>query len=131
MTRAERRLFLSVCRRRRVAGRYQDQMESQFLAELPEELLTVTRSPELFRTPRARGVYSFFGQAEEALDDPGESAEFGDLVVRRGARVRHPSLGEGIVMGLDGDGDDAKLTVYFDHAGKRKLIARYANLEMV
>jgi DNA helicase-2/ATP-dependent DNA helicase PcrA len=131
MTRAERRLFLSVCRRRRVAGRYQDQMDSQFLAELPEELVAVTKSPELFRTPQARRVFSFFGRDDDALGDPDETAEFGNLVVRRGARVRHPSLGEGVVMGLDGDGENAKLTVYFDHAGKRKLIARYANLEMV
>ena len=131
MTRARQRLFLSTCRRRRIAGRYQDQMESQFLAELPEELTEVTESPELFRSPRVRGVYSFFGQADEALGGNDDTAEFGDLVVRRGARVRHPSLGEGVVMGLDGEGDDAKLTVYFDHAGKRKLVARYANLEMV
>ncbi len=131
MTRAERRLFMSVCRRRRVAGRYQDQMESQFLVELPEELVTVTKSAELFQTSQARRIQSFFGQPEGELTGPDESGEFGDLVVRRGARVRHPSLGEGVVMGLDGEGDDAKLTVYFDHAGKRKLIARYANLEMV
>jgi DNA helicase-2/ATP-dependent DNA helicase PcrA len=131
MTRARRRLFLATCRRRRVAGRYQDQRESQFLAELPEELATVTESPELFRSSRVRAVYSFFGRESEGLSDPDATGEFGDLVVRRGARVRHPSLGEGVVMGLDGEGDDAKLTVYFDHAGKRKLIARYANLEVV
>ena len=99
--------------------------------ELPDELVTVTKSPHLFRSPQARGVRPFFGQPDTELSDPDVSAEFGELVVRRGARVRHPSLGEGVVMGLDGDGDDAKLTVYFDHAGKRKLIARYANLEMV
>ena len=131
MTRAERRLFMSVCRRRRVAGRYQDQMESQFLVELPEELVEVTKSPQLFQSSQARRIQSFFGGADNELSSPDDSAEFGELVVRRGARVRHPSLGEGVVMGLDGDGDNAKLTVYFDHAGKRKLIARYANLEMV
>jgi ATP-dependent DNA helicase UvrD/PcrA len=39
MTRAKRRLFLSCCRRRRIAGRYQDRIESPFLGELPDRLL--------------------------------------------------------------------------------------------
>jgi len=132
MTRAEKRLFLAFCRRRRVAGRYQDQVESQFVAEIPAELVEVTESLELFRNPQTRGVYSFFGREDDdGLESVGAVGEFGELSVRRGARVRHPSLGEGVVLGLDGDGESAKLTVYFDHAGKRKLIARYANLELV
>ncbi|MFY9822139.1 MAG: UvrD-helicase domain-containing protein, partial [Thermoanaerobaculia bacterium] len=64
MTRARERLFLSCCRRRRIAGRYQDQMESPFLPELPDKLLNVTASPDLFyaerQNPRAQDVYSFF-----------------------------------------------------------------------
>jgi DNA helicase-2/ATP-dependent DNA helicase PcrA len=51
--------------------------------------------------------------------------------LRRGSRVRHPTLGHGVVLELEGQGEDAKITVFFDRAGKRKLIARYANLEML
>ncbi len=131
MTRAEKRLFLSTCRRRRIAGRYQDQVESEFVTEIPVELVHVTESPELFRTPSARGVYSFFGRQENLGNDLEAVGEFGALTVKRGARVRHASLGEGVVMGFDGAGEDAKLTVFFDHAGKRKLIAKYANLELI
>jgi DNA helicase-2/ATP-dependent DNA helicase PcrA len=133
MTRSEKRLFLSTCKRRRIAGRYQDQVESEFVAEIPVELVNVTESPELFRTPSTRGIYSFFGrkQEEDLGADLEAVGEFGPLTVKRGARVRHASLGEGVVMGFDGKGDDAKLTVFFDHAGKRKLIAKYANLELI
>jgi DNA helicase-2/ATP-dependent DNA helicase PcrA len=133
MTRSEKRLFLSTCKRRRIAGRYQDQVESEFVAEIPAELVNVTESPELFRTPNTRGIYSFFGrkQEEDLGADLEAVGEFGALTVKRGARVRHASLGEGVVMGFDGKGDDAKLTVFFDHAGKRKLIAKYANLELI
>ena len=132
MTRAEKRLFLAFCRRRRVAGRYQDQIESQFVAEIPAEFVEITESPELFRSPRTSGVYSFFGKkSDDGLEGVTASGEFGELSVQRGARVRHPSLGEGVVLGLDGEGESAKLTVFFDHAGKRKLIAKYANLELV
>ena len=30
---------------------------------------------------------------------------------------------------MEGSGEDAKLTVFFDRVGKRKLIAKYAGLE--
>jgi len=39
MTRARERLYLTLCRRRRIAGRYQDQTESPFLSEIPSQLL--------------------------------------------------------------------------------------------
>jgi hypothetical protein len=51
--------------------------------------------------------------------------------LRRGSRVRHPTLGHGVVLELEGQGEDAKITVFFDKTGKRKLIARFANLEML
>ena len=51
--------------------------------------------------------------------------------VRRGSRVRHPTLGAGVVLELDGEGDQMKIGVFFERAGKRKLIARYANLELL
>jgi len=50
---------------------------------------------------------------------------------RRGSRVRHPTLGSGVVLEIDGEGEDAKLTVFFDRAGKKRLVARYASLELV
>jgi DNA helicase-2/ATP-dependent DNA helicase PcrA len=200
MTRARERLLLSSCRRRRIAGRYQDQLESPFLAELPGELLDVQQSPTLFASPRrdarTQGIYSFFGggggDEEESADagrapggpwaggraagggypggrratgagsaryrgagaayggaraapyagtaasEPGRRTVVPDpdaeppvlrRPLRRGGRVRHPTLGHGVVLELEGHGEDAKITVYFEKAGKRKLIARFANLE--
>ena len=161
MTRARERLFLSCCRRRRIAGRYQDQAESPFLAELPDQLLDVHASPDLFyperRDPRAESVYSFFsgGQrraaaapampsrpapappsssynrppARQVVPEPEYAAP--RRTIRRGSRVRHPTLGNGVVLDLEGEGEEARLTVFFEKSGKRKLVARFANLEMV
>jgi DNA helicase-2/ATP-dependent DNA helicase PcrA len=47
---------------------------------------------------------------------------------RRGARVRHPEYGLGVVLGIEGSGESEKLTVYFDRAGRKKFVARFANL---
>jgi DNA helicase-2/ATP-dependent DNA helicase PcrA len=162
MTRARERLFLTCCRRRRIAGRYQDQAESPFLAELPDQLLDVHASPDLFfperRDPRAQSVYSFFGGGQgrsasapsmplrppapvpqpssysrpptrQVVPEPESAAP--RRTIRRGSRVRHPTLGNGVVLEFEGEGDEARLTVYFDKSGKRKLVARYANLEML
>jgi len=139
MTRAKERLLLSCCRRRRVAGYYQDQPPSPFLAEIPQELLITSESPSLFDTSRAAGgVYSFFGRPDRpdvpaTLRSPapvreGRAPAPGSELAR-GSRVRHPTLGPGTVLEIDSPGDSAKVTVVFDRVGKRRLMAKYANLE--
>jgi DNA helicase-2/ATP-dependent DNA helicase PcrA len=128
MTRARERLFLSCCRRRRVAGRYQAQMESPFISELPRALVDVTESPTVFSGERARGVNSFFGRSRD--DDFFDvEPEAPTIAWRRGQRVKHGVLGQGVVMETEGSGDDLKVTVYFDRTGKRKLVAKFARLE--
>jgi DNA helicase-2/ATP-dependent DNA helicase PcrA len=142
MTRAEERLILTSCRRRRIAGRYQDQLASPFLSEIPAHLLTTSESPSLFHrgpaagTERLGGVYSFFGKREPASGGAapagGGSAPpgaAGGRGVKRGSRVEHPTLGEGVVIAIEGSGDHQKITVLFDRHGRKKLLARYANLE--
>lgn len=48
---------------------------------------------------------------------------------RLGDKVRHQKYGVGTVMKFEGDGDDAKLTVYFRSAGLKKLVVKYAGLQ--
>jgi DNA helicase-2/ATP-dependent DNA helicase PcrA len=143
MTRAQERLLLTSCRRRRIAGRYQDQLESPFVSELPGHLLTITQSPSLFQgrgaapADRLGGVYSFFGESRGGAARSPSAAGLGgdaggaDQGLRRGSRVEHPVLGPGTVITLEGSGDQQKITVIFEKAGKKKLMAKYANLEVV
>ncbi|HSN85875.1 MAG TPA: 3'-5' exonuclease, partial [Thermoanaerobaculia bacterium] len=166
MTRARERLYLSCCRRRRIAGRYQDQSESPFLQELPDHLVEITHSPDLYLADRynerTQSVYSFFGGGSQSRPSappspaaprpaapapPASSSTYRTPVrqivrepeaaaaprraIKRGSRVRHPTLGHGVVLELEGDGDDARLTVFFEKSGKRKLVAKFANLEML
>ncbi len=135
MTRAKERLLLSCCRRRRIAGRFQDQMESPFLAEIPAALVDASQSPTLFDT-RGAGVYDFFGRRPAGAGAGHRVAPFLEPAAsgpgpRRGSRVRHPTMGEGVVLELEGEGDQLKITVFFKKAGKKKMIARYASLEIL
>jgi DNA helicase-2/ATP-dependent DNA helicase PcrA len=156
MTRAKRQLLLSTCRRRRIAGRFQDQSESRFLAELPAELLQI-EGGAAWEPGEPAGVYEYFGRrgsptplrvapapparplaASPArspsrprqaplVAGPAPAAPRIELVKGRG--VRHPLLGPGVILDVEGEGENAKLTVYFDKAGKRRLILKYAGLE--
>ena len=48
-----------------------------------------------------------------------------------GATVRHPKYGVGTLLRQEGDGDDAKLTISFRNHGIKKLIEKYAGIEIV
>jgi DNA helicase-2/ATP-dependent DNA helicase PcrA len=47
-----------------------------------------------------------------------------------GAHVRHPKYGKGLILRREGSGDNVKLTVSFPGFGQKKLIEKYANLEI-
>ena len=47
-----------------------------------------------------------------------------------GTRVRHAKYGIGTIIEVEGEGEDRKLTVSFQDHGPKKLIERYANLQL-
>ncbi len=119
MTRAKDELTLTLARRRLVFGRVQPRMESRFVAEIPTESV----EERTFGSSRPT-VFTPFAAEDESqeVDLPGT----GEL--KRGRRVRHPRYGYGVILAQEGSGDETRLTVYFDRAGKKKFVARYADL---
>ncbi|MFN2632368.1 MAG: ATP-dependent helicase [Thermoanaerobaculia bacterium] len=122
MTRAEDRLTLTLAERRLVYGKVQFRSPSRFLDEMPpgamEERLERTPSAPRFAAP---GTGRF--RSVEPEEESQEPAPLG-----RGRRVRHPRYGYGVILAQEGSGEDTRLTVYFDRAGKKKFVARYADL---
>ncbi len=148
MTRAGKRLLLTHCRRRRIAGLYKDQLPSLFLQEIPERLIDVEESSELFaHSPQADSIYSFFGREQPTapslpstpsvaavrtvVPEVSASTPSRSSRVRPGSLVRHAKLGRGRVLSIEGSGDETRLSIYFDGLGKRKLVARFAQLEVL
>ncbi|MBW4040068.1 MAG: UvrD-helicase domain-containing protein [Acidobacteria bacterium] len=83
---------------------------------------------------------AFFGKPGAAPYKPGQprfpsrpkmniDAPTGRTGLGKGARVRHPKYGEGIIFAREGDGEDAKLTVQFTSHGMKKLVEKFAQLE--
>jgi DNA helicase-2/ATP-dependent DNA helicase PcrA len=69
-----------------------------------------------------------FRPTRPKLDIPQPSGKTG---LRQGSRVRHPKYGEGTVFRREGDGDDAKITVQFQQHGVKKLVEKFAQLEVL
>ncbi len=123
MTRAREKLFLSRSHWRRRYGAGMGCLRSRFLDEIPTELVEVEGYGQGDWSPK-RDV-----QADDSrLTGPDD--EFTPRV-GVGSVVRHPKFGIGKVVELSGYADDLKLTVAFKDKVHKKLLARYARLEIL
>jgi DNA helicase-2/ATP-dependent DNA helicase PcrA len=50
--------------------------------------------------------------------------------LRFGTAIQHPKYGRGTVLRIEGEGEDAKLTINFAGYGLKKLVAKYAGLKV-
>ncbi len=66
--------------------------------------------------------------ARPAMEIPETTGAVG---LKKGARVRHAKYGVGEVLMREGEGEDAKLTILFEHHGMKKLMEKFANLKKV
>jgi len=148
MTRAEEKLYLSSARFRRYFGNAEQQVSepSRFLTEIPQEL--VEDANESRRRPAVQyqgSTYNSVDAVTRALGggmrhpasapsagakaSPGRKSSGGKWTM--GTRIRHPRFGNGTILRTEGDGDDLKLTISFMSHGLKKMIAKYAELEVV
>lgn len=157
MTRARERLTLSRVLRRMVHGEWMSREPSPFLDAIPARALAVVdrtfgggggREIRFGAPAPGGGLFpDYEGESQETFAAPRPAARPGARPqrpaippmrrtpppptasgFRRGARVRHPEYGVGVVLLVEGSGDQEKLTVYFDRAGRKKFVARYSQL---
>ncbi len=142
MTRAKQSLLFSRAIYRRSYGeeRLRASLPSRFLAELPGELIEAVS-----------GSLSEPGQTRRYEPDPDYAASHSYRQQQRhpsygrtqrpksprgrkdpliGTRVRHSKYGLGTIIEIEGEGEERKLTVSFQDYGAKKLIERYAHLQL-
>jgi DNA helicase-2/ATP-dependent DNA helicase PcrA len=153
ITRARKRLYLSFSQTRMLHGQTRYNVRSRFLEELPEDNLK-------WLTPRAgaprpswggHGGYAGYGErsgsagqgaSRYALEAPPPSpwaandarvaAKFDrGLSWRIGQTVAHAKFGEGVILGIEGSGSDARVQVNFGRQGVKWLALSVARLEAV
>jgi DNA helicase II / ATP-dependent DNA helicase PcrA len=150
ITRAERLATISFASNRRVYGQWQSQLPSRFIDELPADHVEVLTAPGLYGGGFGAAATVGFGSSmEERLskadvyNSPGwkrmqenqstrsvrQPVEARHMIIDAeavspyvmGDRVFHQKFGYGEIMGIEGD----KLDVEFDHAGSKKVVARW------
>jgi DNA helicase II / ATP-dependent DNA helicase PcrA len=117
MTRAGQILSLSSAKKRRLYSKIQEHEPSRFLADIPKDCCTWVE----------RVAQKEKKSADKVLIAPHKKLP--SFII--GARVKHPSWGEGIVRDCSGDGEEAKVTVNFPGIGLKRLAAKLANLERI
>jgi DNA helicase-2/ATP-dependent DNA helicase PcrA len=137
MTRAERKLYLTSARYRRYFGNMDQQVSepSRFLSEIPAELVEPVGDRRRKPAVEYQGTtYDSVNAVIKALPSstkpkpPAVKKNAGKWTM--GTRVRHPRFGNGTILRTEGDGDDMKLTISFMSHGLKKMIAKYAELEL-
>ena len=114
ITRAERKLYMTMAEQRRLHGRDQYNPPSKFVGELPAELLEEIR-------PRM--------QVSQPVYQPVNFKEENHTGLSIGQSVRHGKFGVGIVLDHEGRGQQARVQVNFEDAGSKWLVLAYANLQ--
>jgi len=146
MTRARKRLYLTLAQSRMLHGQTRYALRSRFLEEVPEEHVK-------WLTPKAGKLDSAgFGTADfsaghrsaDAFGRPSQGKiapraargfasgiKIGAQHFRIGQGVRHAKFGEGTILHLSGSGADAQAQIQFREAGAKTLALGIAKLEII
>ena len=87
-------------------------------------------------TPKAQNVDNnsgfAFRTAESFLNSINKPKQEVDISkYQAGMRVYHKKFGEGTINSIEQEGEDAKVDINFDKAGHKRLMAKYAGLEII
>lgn len=118
MTRAREELFVSRAWQRTQYGNTVYNPPSRFLGEIPGELVSEVKG-------RQEGLFS--KPQPVAKTRSGSSGENWEL----GSKVNHPKWGTGVIVKVEGKGEDRQLTVAFPDQGLKVLLAKYAPLTLI
>ena len=148
ITRARKRLYLSLSQTRMLHGQTRYNVRSRFLEELPEGSMK-------WLTPRAGPARPAWGDGGGRWGDGGRG-NWRDAAARDGAgyvssesdarlaarfdrglpwrvgqTVAHAKFGEGVILGIEGSGTDARVQVNFGRQGIKWLALSVARLDAV
>ena len=123
ITRAKERLYLLRSYRRSLFGGSTANPPSRFLQDISPHLISPKGLWEDSATPEVSPTFD--------LNSESPPSGLDTLALKVGDHVRHSKFGFGIVMNCFYTRDDQELTVAFEEAGVKKLLASLAPLEKI
>ena len=124
LTRAMEKAYLHYApNRRRSSGAVGLGMASRFLQEIPEKYLDRIN----FHSALTRRLVKDKSSNKYKLKHVRTITSFNEF--ERGDKVKHSIFGKGMILAVDGAGDNQKITVVFQGNIQKKLIGKYANLK--
>jgi DNA helicase-2/ATP-dependent DNA helicase PcrA len=128
ITRARRRLYLTLAQTRMLHGQTRYAIPSRFMNEIPKELV------QWLSPPRRRAVDYDESEWGRTASRTAASSTYSNATPaaspwRVGQSVRHAKFGVGVIIDAEGRGADARVQVNFRDAGVKWLALEYAKLE--
>jgi DNA helicase-2/ATP-dependent DNA helicase PcrA len=133
ITRARRRLYLSFAQSRLLHGQTRYGIKSRFLDEIPEEA-SKWLTPKI-ATGTSGGRYGrWYDSAANSSPatpaaPPAYALQKPSHGFRVGQSVHHARFGDGVIIRLEGNGDDARAKINFGPHGVKELLLGMAKLE--
>ncbi len=131
MTRARRRLYLTLAQCRMLHGQTRYNIPSRFLNEIPDNFLkwlspaTGARADNNFN---AANLHNNLQLSRPTRNNSLKQYSEGTVQWRIGQAVQHAKFGEGVIVDYEGAGNDARVQVKFTQAGTKWLMLEYAKL---
>jgi DNA helicase-2/ATP-dependent DNA helicase PcrA len=118
ITRARCQVFLSYARWRRTYDTINRTMPSLFLKEMDPELLE-------------RDMQSFYAIQQTAAPEKPKRTVIteSEKYFRVGQKVNHEEYGKGVILSVEGRGNDARLTISFANGNLKKIIGSYVSID--
>ena len=129
MTRAMKNLTLTHAEQRMVYGKLTRMLPSRFIGDVPRSLLDLPEAPArpTYSEVSERAPYRTFNPT--VVRKPA-AVSGGEPTFKPAQKVRHDKFGKGVILAVNGEGDNEQVSVLFDEAGKKNLLVSVAKSKM-
>ncbi|MDR0893347.1 MAG: UvrD-helicase domain-containing protein [Mediterranea sp.] len=114
------------------AGRFRRELEGGFVSDRPK---VSTFTPPMGNQAHGGAPHSSTSRTLKRVgslkDTSRPAASTGIVSVQVGQRVEHERFGRGVVIRVEGDGENAKATIQFENTTDKQLLLRFARLKVI
>lgn len=133
ITRAREQLYITCTKNRTIYGKTITTGVSEYIRDIPDEIkenMNQEKSSQFKKKYSEVEVETFFGPGK-VIKSAADIINMGKNIIdtyNEGARVNQKKFGNGVITKVIIEGDDTMLEIDFDKAGKKRLMAAFANL---